>query len=176
MSEALRTRSMRASDVERVAEIHVAAWRVAYEGIVRRERMNSLSVAATAGAMRRRFTASRANHIVCEWRGELFGFASFGPARAEQADPGVAEVYALYVHPDRWGAGCGRALVEDVRERLCDDWEELVLWTLEENAAARSFYLRVGFQEVPDSARLRPDLGAHVLLFRLPLVSRARGA
>lgn len=163
---------MRESDIERVAEIHVAAWRVAYEGIVRRQRMDSLSVAKARGAWRRRFSAAHTNNIVCEWNGELVGFASFGPARkvrGQPAEPGAAELYAIYVHPDRWGLGCGRALLAKVLARLHGEWEQLVLWTLVENAAARAFYVSVGFQEVRNSSRPRADLGADVSLLSLPL-------
>jgi len=164
---------MQGSDVERVAEIHVAAWRVAYEGIVSRERTDSLSVAKTVGTLRRRLAEPHANYIVGEWRGELIGFTSHGPVRDTGGlvnGPGVAEIYSMYVHPDHWGRGCGRALVDAVVARLSGEWSELVLWTLEENPAACAFYASVGFQAVPGSARPRPDLGARVVLYRLPLV------
>ena len=132
MSEFAHTRTMQESDIERIAEIHVAAWRIAYEGIVRRERMDSLSVAAARGAWRRRFGAAHTSHIVCEWDGELVGFVSYGPmrdVRGRHAEPGVAELYALYVHPDRWGRGCGMALLDAVLARLRDEWDELLQGT-----------------------------------------------
>lgn len=172
MSGSVHTRSMRESDIPCVAEIHIAAWRTAYEGIVRRERMDALSVAKAESTLWLRLGATDTNYIVCEVHGELTGFVSHGPVRDVEglpSEPGVAEIHALYVHPDHWGDGCGRALVQAVRERLRGDWDQLVLWTLQENPAARAFYSAVGFQEVPDSARLRPDLGARVLLYRLPL-------
>lgn len=173
MSGSAHTRSMRESDLDRVAEIHVAAWRMAYAGIVRSERMDSLSVAKARGAWRRRFGAAHMNHMVCEWDGELVGFASYGSSRkvrGRPVEPGVAEIYALYVHPERWRLGCGRALLDAVVARLHGEWEALALWTLKENGGARAFYVGAGFQEVRNSSRPRADLGADVLLLTLPLL------
>jgi len=164
---------MQESDIERVAEIHVAAWHNAYVGIVRQERIDSLSVTTSMKTWRRRFREQDTRHMVCEWDGELVGFASYGPARVVRggpAGPGLAEIYAFYVHPERWRLGCGRTLLNAVIARLHGEWEAIVLWTLEQSSEARAFYASAGFQEVQNSSRPHANLGADVLLYRLSLV------
>jgi ribosomal protein S18 acetylase RimI-like enzyme len=65
-----------------------------------------------------------------------------------------AELYAIYVDPDRFGAGAGRALIgESIRRCTAAGHPRMYLWVLEENMRARRFYERSGFRadgtEVP---------------------------
>lgn len=69
-----------------------------------------------------------------------------------------AEIYTIYVDPVDWRRGIGSALMTAVGEF----WQptgvrELVLWVFEENAEARAFYERLGWQ--PDGARQVDDFG-----------------
>ena len=88
----------------------------------------------------------------------VVGFASFGPERAVVSASyptthpgGVAtalpgEVYAIYVTPDWWSMGAGRALMESVLAALTEaGYPRVVLWVLADNARARRFYERAGF-------------------------------
>lgn len=81
----------------------------------------------------------------------VIGYAGVGPERDPQAPPNTGELYALFVHPDHWGTGAGRALTDaacaDLRESGCDSVQ---LWVLEANNRARRFYLRYGFTETTD--------------------------
>jgi GNAT superfamily N-acetyltransferase len=72
--------------------------------------------------------------------------------------PPAAEVYAIYVLPDFWREGAGRALLATA----VDHWQArgattLVLWVLEANARGRAFYEAMGWQ--PDGGRQSIDLG-----------------
>ena len=78
----------------------------------------------------------------------MLGFASLGPSRDEH---GVGELYAIYVDPDEWSRGAGRALIERAEERLAEEYAEATLWVLEDNPRARRFYEAAGWQ--PDGAR-----------------------
>jgi ribosomal protein S18 acetylase RimI-like enzyme len=74
------------------------------------------------------------------------GFSALGPSRDVDADPNTAEVAAIYVHPEEWKKGIGRALLsaslDQIRKRKFD---QLTLWVLEGNQRARSFYESFGF-------------------------------
>lgn len=89
---------------------------------------------------------------------KVIGYAGVGPERDPQAPPNTGELYALFVHPDHWGTGAGRALTDaacaDLRESGCDSVQ---LWVLEANNRARRFYLRYGFTETTD--RTHSSLG-----------------
>jgi GNAT superfamily N-acetyltransferase len=97
---------------------------------------------------------------------EIVGYASFGPEldvfapwphpmspAGRQGE--VAELYALYVHPEWWSTGTGRSLMDHVLAKVSRaGFPNVMLWVLERNARARRFYERAGF---------RPDGASHVL-------------
>ena len=85
---------------------------------------------------------------MAEARGRVLGFASIGPSRDEH---GVGELYAIYVDPDEWSQGAGRALIERAEECLAEEFAEATLWVLEDNPRARRFYEAAGW--LPDGAR-----------------------
>jgi len=74
----------------------------------------------------------------------VVGFASGGPERAGEAGYG-GELYAIYVIDEAQGRGHGRRLVQAVvgglREMGLDD---MIVWVLRDNSAARGFYERLG--------------------------------
>ena len=89
----------------------------------------------------------------------IVGYASYGPERDVDGTPGpfpagpgspqacIAELYALYVAPDWWSTGTGRALMDRVlAEVRAEGYPRIVLWVLAENARARRFYERCGFR------------------------------
>ena len=88
----------------------------------------------------------------------IVGYAGVGPERDPGAPPKTGELYALFVHPDYWGTGAGRALTDaaltDLRNADCG---AVWLWVLEANTRARRFYLGYAFTETSD--RTRSSLG-----------------
>ena len=72
----------------------------------------------------------------------VLGFASVGPSRDER---GIGELYALYVDPEHWSTGAGRALMTRAEARLVTEYAEATLWVLEDNPRARRFYERAGW-------------------------------
>ena len=76
--------------------------------------------------------------LVAEEDGAATGVAG---CRAEWLD-------GLYVLPEFWSRGVGRALHDDVLERLrAAGCERCHLWVLEHNERARGFYERLGWAE-----------------------------
>jgi GNAT superfamily N-acetyltransferase len=58
----------------------------------------------------------------------------------------VGELYAIYVTPDAWGTGAGRALMAEHLERIWrSGFDEAVLWVLDDNPRARRFYEAAGW-------------------------------
>ena len=86
--------------------------------------------------------------LVAQRDSVVLGFAAVGPSRDL---PRLGELYAIYVDPDEWSGGVGRALMVDAEEQLGDLYGEATLWVLEENARARQFYERGGWKH--DGAR-----------------------
>jgi GNAT superfamily N-acetyltransferase len=74
---------------------------------------------------------------------------------------------AIYVRPDVWGSGVGKALLRTALLRLrIVGLVETVLWVIEENRDAFGFYEKLGFQ--PDGARrVQKMLGRSTRIIRL---------
>jgi ribosomal protein S18 acetylase RimI-like enzyme len=136
-------------DAQRLAEIHVSAWQAAYRGQLDDEYLDGLKVDDRLEQHRRSLQEQRA-----DWRtwlaedgGRVVGFAVTGPSEDADAERTTAEVYAIYLEPDRVGTGLGRDLfshaVTDLRER---GFDAVTLWVLETNERARRFYEAAGWK------------------------------
>jgi GNAT superfamily N-acetyltransferase len=145
----LRIREMTLADCDRVAEIRIRGWQTAYRGLIPQSYLNALSVEEDAERRRKRFEegASGTVNLVAEQGGEVIGWACHGPYRDGEVRTGDAELYALYVRPDRVGTGVGRALLRESADRCaCAGYPRMLLWVLKGNTGARRFYERAGFR------------------------------
>ena len=59
---------------------------------------------------------------------------------------GDDELYAIYVHPDHWGADVGQALLDRAETELAKTCAAASLTCMVENARARRFYERNGWR------------------------------
>jgi GNAT superfamily N-acetyltransferase len=59
---------------------------------------------------------------------------------------GRDELYAIYVHPDRWGTDVGQALLERAEHELAETCDTAALTCMVDNARARRFYERNGWE------------------------------
>ncbi|MCI3271211.1 GNAT family N-acetyltransferase [Streptomyces cylindrosporus] len=144
---------MTLEDCDRVAEIRVGGWRSAYRGLIPQPYLDSMSVREDAERRRTRLLEGSAGvvNVVAERDGEVIGWACHGPYRDGEVPAGGVELYAIYVDPQRYGAGVGRQLIEEsVRRCTAAGHTRMYLWVLEGNARARRFYERSGFR--PDGA------------------------
>lgn len=124
-----------------VARVHVRAWQAGYRGLLPQEYLDGLR--AEDRAQRYDFASSDPSKpatLVAVADGAVRGFATTMPAR-EAAVPAVGELCALYVDPDWWDSGLGKALVAAARARLREqDFREAVLWLLAGNRRGERFY------------------------------------
>lgn len=136
------------ADANRIAEVHVATWQAAYAGIFAEDFLSAMSVGRRAEIWNRiveEATDGSGLHVA-EARDRLVGFGHGGPSRDTDAGD-AGEVYAVYVLPDHWGTGVGRALLEAVVDELTAGGSpEATLWVLEPNHRARAFYEREGWK------------------------------
>jgi GNAT superfamily N-acetyltransferase len=139
----------------------------------------SLSVDERAEKWRQNIGAPKSpenrNWVACDG-GEIVAMAVTGPCRDEGAAPDVAELFALYADPARWGTGAGRTLTAHVLADLGRRGASgVTLWVLEGNARARRFYEIAGF--AADGADKSATFGGVVLRelrYRSGLASRQR--
>jgi GNAT superfamily N-acetyltransferase len=129
-----------------VALVHVRAWQAAYRGLMPDEYLAGLRPEDRA---RRYDFASpdpgRPRTLVAVEADTVLGFATVSPARDDDA-AGQGELCALYVEPDCWGRGIGRALASAARAELCRlGFTEAVLWVIAGNSRAEQFYRADGW-------------------------------
>jgi ribosomal protein S18 acetylase RimI-like enzyme len=160
-----------ADDAPVIAAIRARSWRAAYAGVIPDDILAAAtspeSVALRAEAIRRRGGTG----IIIAESGEhrAIGFANFGPERGSDGRQGPApspgdeqvrgELYAIYVLPECWSTGVGRALMDAVlAEARRAGYACISLGVLRDNPRARRFYERAGFSPSGDAVVLG-DLG-----------------
>ena len=112
----------------------MASWQTAYAGLLPDGFLARLSAGERAASWARRIGEGAGQVLVLEEDGVIAGFAAFGPS----------QLYALYLLPEFWGRGLGRALHDRVVEEMSGD--SAILWVLATNDRAKAFYLRQGWR------------------------------
>jgi GNAT superfamily N-acetyltransferase len=148
-------RDARPEDAGGIARVHACSWQVAYAHAFPPEALANISVERRADRWAERLASPPqpgAALLVAEVDGEVRGFASVGASRDEGET--VGELYAIYVDPDHWGGGLGRALIVEAEERLrAAGFAEALLWVLDDNPRARHFYEAAGWEHDGGSKR-----------------------
>ena len=180
-------RSATTADAAQIAAVRRDSWFGAYEGIIAHAIIDRVTALDGGVRVRQSFRTRPWQRMIAAVSGHprqaaaagepapaIVGFASFGPERDVLGTPWphalspagaegrAAELYALYVHPAWWSTGTGRALMDQVLARVsAAGYRGIALWVLQDNARARRFYERAGFE--PDGAsHVLDDLGGVV--------------
>jgi ribosomal protein S18 acetylase RimI-like enzyme len=135
-------------DALAIETIRVRGWRTAYRHVFPAGDLDALPIDPERWRSRILVPPPGWTTIVCESGGSVVGFASTGPSRDEDE---IGELYAIYVDPDAWSTGAGRALMASAEAALADAFGAALLWVLEDNPRARGFYERAGW--APDGVR-----------------------
>lgn len=160
-------------DAEPIAALHIRTWQIAYQGQLPDDYLDNLSqqLKRRIEFWRTEISTPRTsqNEIwVVDTETRVDGFAAIGPAR--EADPNlIGELYAIYVDPNRWGQGLGRALFTHATNRLASlEYSTAILWVLESNVRARRFYEIAGWS-VDGGSKLesRPGLDLREVSYRI---------
>jgi len=139
------------TDAPAMAALHVAAWRAAYHGVMPEAFLARLTVEEREAMWRRSLTepelapAERVI-LVAEVDGAVRGFAAAGHARGDD-EHGLGELYAINVDPPAWGGDAGAALLAAATAWLDARFPASILWVVDRNERARSFYERAGWSQ-----------------------------
>lgn len=149
----IRTASQ--ADIPAIAQIHVAGWQGAYGGLVDQAYLDSLSAEERGKSWQTIMEAGESTTLLAEAQDGATGFISWG--RTKTPPPGdskirpqyPAEIYALYLLPDYWRQGIGRALMARAAQAVqAQKLNGLCLWVLDGNTRAKSFYEKIGGQRI----------------------------
>lgn len=162
----MRARPAVPGDAPAIARVHVASWNAAYRGVIADAALDALTEERLAPEWRGAIEGDEAEVAVVEVDGVVAGYSRYGPAKDDDLDPATtAEIYGFYLHPDAWGRGAGRALMDHVKADLGGrGYGDACLWVVQVNERAQGFYRALGF--APDGRDDKLCIGAPEYRFR----------
>jgi GNAT superfamily N-acetyltransferase len=131
-------------DAEGIERVRVRGWQVGYRHVFPADELDALPLEWSRWAEPLGNPEPGRSCYVAEEDGRIVGWATVGPAR--DPDNRYGELWGLYVDPDYWARGIGRALLARAETELAQAWDEAVLWTLEDNPRTRRFYEAAGWR------------------------------
>ena len=138
------------ADAGGIAGVHIATWQVAYQGVFSGDFLGSLDLEVRTGWWEALLLRGQRTTYVVDGEAGIVGFCLIG----DSDDEGWGEVFAIYVHPQYWGQGMGRTLLEAGESHLASvGFERSLLWVLDEEQPCTCFLRTTGLgQGKADSA------------------------
>ncbi len=150
------------ADAGRIADVHDAAWRQAYRGIIPGKDLERM-IARRGPLWWKRALDRHTAVLVLEVGGRVVGYATLGPNRMRML-PQAGEIYEIYLDPDHQGLGFGKLLFEAARAELRRyGLASFSVRVLSDNEPAIAFYERLG-------GRIVAETGERIGEATLPLV------
>ncbi|HET9514964.1 MAG TPA: GNAT family N-acetyltransferase, partial [Gemmatimonadales bacterium] len=155
----LSIRQATPADAAAIAAVEITTWQTAYRHLMPDAFLDGFSVeeqtANWSRSLVKHQNGRRKRTVVAVCEDEVAGFATIGRAQ-DETDEGL--VYLVYVLPEHWGRGVGKALMAAAADALRElGVREATLWVLRENQRARHFYESLGWQ--PDGRTRIDDYG-----------------
>ncbi|NGO49604.1 GNAT family N-acetyltransferase [Allomesorhizobium camelthorni] len=140
-------------DAQAIADVHHQAWRGAYAGIIPHRALNAM-ISRRGGEWWANAIRRSATVLVVEIGGKVAGYTTVGRNRAREL-PQQGEIYELYLRPEYQGVGLGSRLFAAARQKLADHGlKGMVVWALEDNTNALSFYAGAGGRDVAEGVEV----------------------
>jgi len=150
---AIEIRKADPSDAEEIATVHHEAWMGAYAGVIPHKALGRM-VNRRGGDWWENAIRRAATVLVVDIGGTIAGYAPIGRNRARQL-PQQGEIYELYLKPEYQGIGLGSRLFAAAREKLASHGlKGMVVWALEDNDNAVSFYIGAGGRDVAEGVEV----------------------
>lgn len=141
----MMVRDATVDDLAAIADVHAAAWQVAYRDLFESDFLTGLLTRT-----RDKWTQvlddpafGEQTLLVAERGPRIAAFAHLVPTSLKRE----MEISAFYAHPSAWGSGVANALIDGVWDAVNGIADRASFWTLSGFNRARKFYLRCGFAE-----------------------------
>ena len=157
-------------DAKALRDVHHASFRAAYRDLIPAAELDRSLAGKDTDWYRRMIDAPgtpRAGTWVAVAEGAPIGFAHF----RESGEPIAADLTLLYLHPDAWGTGLARPLLDAALDDMRTLEFQLVrVEVFADHPRACRFYERAGFRETEDAGVTRyGDSWIGVAYYRLGL-------
>ena len=124
-----------------ISNIYENSWKYAYKNIIPQDYLDSIPTGQWVNSINK---VGMNNLVIIEDR-LIMGTASFCKSRWEKYS-NYGEIVSIYFLPEYIGKGYGRLLLNKCIEELKQcGFSKILLWVLEDNHRARSFYEKNGF-------------------------------
>ncbi|MCH7229567.1 GNAT family N-acetyltransferase [Glycomyces sp. L485] len=171
----MKIRTAGPADADEIVHVKNASWRAAYSGLIDDNVLAGLSdEPSEAFVMNLSSPPPFWLTLVAERGPDVIGSVTVGrdtrESTKDETSPGSpGEVWMLYVHPDRWGKGVGRALMREAHKALNEfALSPIRVWVLDSNEVGLRFYEQYGF--VRDGERSTHEMnGSDYPIVRLTL-------
>ena len=128
-------------DYSAIRNIYERSWKFAYKGIIPQDYLDNIPKTKWGGNILKNGRTEIGAFI----DGKIVGTASFCSSRWEKFNS-CGEVVTIYLLPEYMGKGIGTMLMDAcVQELHILGFTTIILWVLEDNHRARSFYEKYGF-------------------------------
>lgn len=154
-------RPAHAEDAMAMASVQLAGWRTTYRSIFPDDVLDAADPGEATLKWRQRLATPGAVAFVAAAAGEVVAIAAGGPPGKTPQLDFPAELYSLYLLPEWRRRGIGRRLLAITFSTFLGKGADGVyLWCLAGNQDARSFFARLGGEEVGTAHR--PSVGGLV--------------
>lgn len=171
-TDAMAIRTAKPSDAGGLADVHDAAWRFAYRGVLPGAELERM-IARRGPIWWDEAVRRRVPILVLDSGRSVCGYATFGASRARTL-PYRAELYELYIQPEYVGMGFGRRLLRTVQQRLARRGHDtFCVWCLADNDLGCGFYTHIGGRIVASATERFAGVAVEKLAFAFdrPLVT-----
>ena len=136
-------RNAREGDAEGIADVHDAAWRDAYRGLIPGRELERM-IARRGPRWWHSAIIRGSRLLVLDFDETIGGYASYGRNRVPAMAYG-GEIFELYIAPEFQGLGFGKRMFATARKDLAEHgYASFLVWALAENEPALDFYRRLG--------------------------------
>jgi len=134
-------------DAKAIAEIHVAASRAAYQGLLPDDQLNALSADKREQFWREAIQYMEPQVLVATVDSQVVGFVGFDRSRDKGTPSTCGEIWAIYVDPAHWDKGAGVVLWDGANDGLKEEGcTKVTVWVPVRNERGLRFHERAGFK------------------------------
>lgn len=132
------------ADAESIRKVALASWHTAYDDLLGTETVE-VKIAEWYALDELRRVVDQPSHVfrVAE-ADDVVGFVHIGP---NPNDERVAELFRIYVRPERWGEEIGRQLLDSAQAKVTG-FDRLALSVFADNEVGVGFYEKRGFERI----------------------------
>ena len=137
-----------AKDAYEYTVCHVSCWQAAYKGIIPIDYLDNMIneiEQRTEKLKKNLIEMTDYSYYYAAINDKMIGRLIFGKSNDEDK-PNAGDVAAIYLVEECWNKGYGKKMMDfAIAELKSKGYDEIIVWTLEENSRARLFYEKYGF-------------------------------